>query len=113
MNSNENKGDTFLVMWDLYGLETLINVSENERQAMIAILKDDEPIRHRNPIQAMILRAQFNAQRDYEIYFFNSEISEEDIREMFEEDPQTIVDAIRRIGEKLYGKTSSRKQVIT
>lgn len=112
MNSNESKSDQYLIMWDMYGLETLINISANERENIVDILKE-EKVRHSNPIQYMILRAQTNIQRNYEIYVFNSEIPEDDIREMFEDDPQTIVNAIRKVGHKLYGKHSTKKQVIT
>jgi hypothetical protein len=112
MNSNENKGDNFLVMWDKYGLETLINISAQEREVIVAALKGEKIGGFRNPIQSMILRAQINMERNYEIYYFNSEIPEEDIRELFEEDPQVIVDAIRKIGGKLYGRSSSLNQVI-
>ncbi len=103
---------TFLVMWDCYGLETLIDVTAREQENIISVLRGD-PVRHTNPIQTMILRARFNSQRFYEIYYFNSEISEEEILDMFQHDAQTIVDAIRRIGESVYDGREKRQRVIT
>lgn len=102
----------FLVMWCNEGLETLIDVTTMEQQAVIAVLKG-EKIEHRNPIQYMILRAQVNPQRHYEIYVFESEFSEEEILDLFEDEPQTIVDAIRNVGNSLFSNRKTTKDVIT
>ena len=110
MNSNVT-GDRFLVMWCNEGLETLINITKNEQENIISVLKD-EGIRHANPIQYMILRARYNPQRHYEIYVFDSELGEEDIRSMFESNPQVIVDAIREIGHQLYSDRETKRPVI-
>jgi len=48
----------------------------------------------------------------YEIYLFDSEISESDIEEMFESSPQVIVDSIRNIGKKLFCNRATKKEVI-
>lgn len=102
----------FLVMWCNEGLEALINVTKHEKENMIAVLREERPL-HTNPIQYMILRAKFNQQRHYEIYAFESEIEEEDIRSLFEKTPQVIVDAIRSVGNKLYSDRKTTKDVIT
>lgn len=106
--------NTYLAMWDMYGLECLFNVTEWHKRTTWAILaekeKPDSP-----SIQMMILRAKTNSQRCYEIYSFNTEpnVSEESIREMFKTDPQGIVDIIRRQGEKIYSdRSETQKQVI-
>lgn len=104
--------DTYIVMWDMYGLESLVNVSEGERGAVVSVLKG-EKIEWRNPIQYMILRARFNSQRCYEIYSFTSEIPEDDIIQMFKSSPQIAADTIRRIGQKLYSDRTEKKAVIT
>jgi hypothetical protein len=98
-------------MWCTSGLETLINVTENERQIIVATLKD-EPIVHNNPMQMMILRARFNSQRHYEIYIFDSELAEQEILDLFEFTPQVIVDAIRRVGHELYSDRAPSDTVI-
>lgn len=104
--------DTYIAMWDMYGLEALINVSENEREVILSALKD-EKIEWRNPIQYMILRARFNSQRCYEIYSFTSEMPKEDIVQMFETSPQIAADTIRRLGNKIYSDRTVKKAVIT
>lgn len=113
MNSQEiTTVDTYIAMWDMYGLEALVNVSEGEREAVVSVLKG-EKVQWHNPIQYMILRARFNSQRCYEIYSFTSEIPEEDIIEMFKTAPQIAADTIRRLGNKIYSDRTEKMAVIT
>jgi hypothetical protein len=108
-------------MWDMNGLESLINVTQIEKEHaqwekenIFRILKEENetvkpaPV----PLEMMIMRAKFNSQRHYEIYTFDSELSEQDIRETFEDSPQVIVDAIRGIGYKFYSDRATQKAVI-
>jgi len=48
-----------------------------------------------------MLRARYNTQRHYEIYIVTATdgITAEDIRKMFETNPQMSADTIRRIGQ--------------
>jgi len=109
-------------MWDMTGLECLINVSKVEeeheqweKEKIWRILKEEnKTVKPANiPLDSMIMRARFNSQRCYEIYTFDSELSEKDIRETFESDPQVMVDAIRNVGHKFYSDRADKKtQVI-
>jgi len=108
-------------MWDMLGLECLINVTKIEKdheqwekENLWRILKDqDRTLKPANvPLDMMIMRARANSQRCYEIYAFDSELSEEDIRETFEDSPQVIVDAIRNIGHKFYSDRADKKQQV-
>ena len=109
-------------MWDMHGLESLINVSKIEKdhqqwekENIFRILKEDNAtIKPATvPLDMMILRARVNSQRHYEIYAFDSELSEEDIRETFEDSPQVMADAIRNVGHKFYSDRADKKtQVI-
>lgn len=103
----------YIVMWDCYGLESLINVTINEQENIVAVLKE-EKIRHSNPIQYMLLRARVNNQRNYEIYLFDSKMLNDEIEELFQTDTQMIVDIIREIGTVLFDgrDKSSKKKVI-
>lgn len=102
--------DTYIVVWDSLGLESLFNVTQMEKDCIVNILKE-KPVTYTNPIQHMILRAKFNPQRHYEIYAFESEVSEVSIREAFESTPQEMANTIREIGHKIYSdreKTENR-----
>ncbi len=62
------------------------------------------------------LRARYNSQRHYEIYIITAAagIDENDIRAMFEANPQTAADTIRRIGEKFHSdRLESNRIAIT
>lgn len=121
MRSSKKKTTRFVVMWDMLGLEALINVTKIEKEHeqwekenIFRILKEQDPTPRpaHVPLQMMILRAKTNSQRHYEIYAFDSELSEEDIRETFESDPQVIVDAIRNVGHKFYSDRANKKQQV-
>lgn len=112
MNSQKTV-DQFIVMWDMYGLESIVNVSEGERWAVVSALKG-EKIQWSNPIQYMILRARFNSQRHYEIYVFESEIDKDELIKLFKDNPQLMADTIRRIGQQLYSdRVVEKRKVIT
>ena len=121
MHSSKKKTTRFVVMWDMNGLESLINVSKIEKEHqqwekenIFRILKkDNTTLKPANvPLDMMILRARVNSQRHYEIYTFDSELSEQDIRETFENSPQVIADAIRNVGYKFYSDRATKSAVI-
>ena len=121
MRSSKKKTTRFVVMWDMTGLECLINVNrvekeheQWEKENIFRILKEDNTALRPAlvPLQMMIMRASANPQRHYEIYAFDSVIAETDIRETFETSPQVMVDAIRNVGYKFYSNRATQKAVI-
>ena len=95
----------FLVSWDCQGLEAVINITDYEKETTWATLKnEDPPVRLGSMVNHLMLRARADSQRHYEIYTMNVEegISDEDIRGMFESDPQGSADLIRDRGNKIY-----------
>ena len=101
----------FVVMWCNEGLEYVGDITaDNQRVTWEALQGRDSP-RHAlaNPFH-LRLRAQFNPQRHYEIYFVagSEGITEQDIRDMFVADPQGSADLIRSRGECFY---SNRAEV--
>lgn len=107
----KQKSSKFIAMWDMYGLEALINVTEIEQNNVVEVLKGNTP-KHSNPLHMMILRAKFNTQRHYEIYAFLSEIDEVSIVEQFKESPQFMAELIREKGEKIYSDRISKMDVL-
>ena len=121
MRSLKKKTTRFVVMWDMNGLECLLNVSKIEKEHkqwekenIFRILKEQNTaVKPAHvPLDMMILRARVNSQRHYEIYAFDSELSEQDIRETFEDSPQVMADAIRNVGYKFYSDRATKKAVI-
>lgn len=111
-------------MWDNQGLECIFNITEHmkeveahEKKVMWDILKDEnfkDVGRPKIPLQQMILRASFNSQRAYEIYEFNSTMTEQELRVEFENNPQPVVDWIRKNGHKVYSDyvKQDRKMIV-
>lgn len=104
----------FLAMWDCNGLECLFDITDMEHDAMIAGLKN-ETFKTPFSLGMMMMRARFNSQRSYEIYIFDTEddIDYNCVKDMFDNSPQTIVDAIRKNGNKLYSDYTAKQKVIS
>ena len=97
--------NTFLLSWDCQGIEAVVNVTEYEKEQVWAELKnEDGPAKWQSVVSHLMMRARANPQRHYEIYTMTVEegISEDDVREMFEQDPQGSADLIRDRGHKIY-----------
>ena len=105
----------FIVMWDCNGLEYIGDITADDQRMIVESLKGKESPRRAlaNP-HHLRLRAQFNPQRHYEIYFVTATtgITEADIRDMFEADPQTAADTIRRLGTVFYSDRATQKAAI-
>lgn len=120
----------FLVVWDMYGLESLLDIGQMEQQRqeaekmrMWTVLGDPES---RDPgnqqerrlsqqINMLIMRARTNSQRHYEIYIVHCDpdVREDQIRDMFEADPQSAAELIRLRGQQVYSDRLHREPVIT
>ena len=95
----------FLVSWDCQGLEAVINLTDYEKEATWATLKDEDTLTNLGSmVRHLMLRAQANPQRHYEIYTMTvaEGIADEDIRSMFDSDPQGSADLIRDRGNQIY-----------
>ena len=99
-------------MWDCNGLEAVEQLPD-PAETTFALLKGTKPPEYPN-IMHWRLRAQFNTQRHYEIYVFDTVkgITAEDICDMFEASPQTAADTIRRIGTVFYSDRQTQKAAI-
>ncbi len=112
----------YLVMWDQYGLEAIFDLrdwekkTENwEKATIFSKLKDEpHPESPKIPLKHMLLRAQVNRERAYEVYTFTAQkgISEKDIRELFKDNPQFIADWIRKNGSKVFSSYRGDKDVV-
>ena len=107
------KHNRFVVMWDCNGLEAVEQLPD-DAETTFALLKGVEPPKPQFNIMHWRLRAQFNTQRHYEIYVFETVkgITAEDIRDMFEASPQTAADTIREIGTVFHSDRQTQKAAI-
>jgi hypothetical protein len=105
----------FLIMWCNEDLECCIDVTEDQQRRMWQKLKGEPMSESAIPnYQHLLLRARYNSQRRYEIYSVEATdgITAEDIREMFEADPQSAADTIRRLGHCLHSDRAERHRVL-
>jgi len=122
MASNKKSVKNFIAMWDNTGLESIFDVDAEmaqrdayEKRKLWNILKDEKMLEYRPsiPLQSLILRARANSQRHYEIYQFTTDgIDMDDVKSMFEDNPQFIVDHIRKIGSKIYSDRLEQHRVV-
>lgn len=121
----------FILFWDCYGLESCVDITEDvergndfEKESLFERIKDPakEPrnshVANLNRMIHMLqLRAQFNPQRNYELYMVNTQdgITQEDIVQWFEDSPQAAADRCREIGVKLlsHREPNPERRVIT
>ena len=91
-------------MWDERGFETLKDCTKWERDTFLNTIAGKDLTPAPVNLQAMMMRARFNPQRAYEIWTFNTveEFDEEALWEIANENPQALVDLIRRNGKQLY-----------
>ena len=103
----------FVVMWCNEGLEYVGDVTAEQGAKTWAALKGEE-YRGMPNLLHMRLRAQYNSQRHYEIYFVEATdgITEDDIRDMFTASPQTAADTIREKGECFYSDRAEQDRTV-
>jgi hypothetical protein len=110
--------NAFIFSWDNLGIESIIPISQYEhveQQNLIRILSEKPTIK--NPlngvVRSLLLRAQFNPQRHYEIYAIDctEDMDEEFWRDQWQEYPQATAELIRERGHKLYSDRANTKQI--
>ena len=103
----------FVVMWDNRGLEFVGNYTDYAQDQMWATLQGKKSEKTFVNLMHLELRARYNTQRHYEIYLVNATegITADDIRAMFDADPQAAADIIREKGYKFYSDRADTKQV--
>ena len=106
---------TFILSWDQQGLESCINVTEHEMDRTFAVLSDQVPAGNVNAIiNAILLRARYNSQRHYEVYAIEAAegITQDDLAEMFEQDPQGSAELIRARGRCLHSDRNVKNKIL-
>lgn len=104
----------FLLSWDQLGLEAVVNVSDLEKEILWNTLQDKKSSNKiGQTVTHLMMRARYNPQRHYEIYSVTvaEGITEEDIREMFERDPQGSAELVRERGNKIFSDRVQLNQV--
>lgn len=105
----------FLIMWCNQGLECVVDITADEQRQIWEKLKGKPLTETAVPnVNHLILRARYNTQRHYEIYTVEAVegITADDIRDMFENSPQTAADTIRERGHCIHSDRASEDRVL-
>lgn len=126
--SKKKKYTTWLLSWDMFGLECAINVDyyeqghkDHEKNAIWETLKGNT-VKETDPgetfsriLHRVLLRARINSQRHYEVYTVTipSNITEDQIHEMFKNNAQSMADLVREKGTQHFSaRLATGKAVI-
>ncbi len=106
----------FVIMWCNEGLEGIVDITQLERAQLMQTLQGKD--RTNNDfmfLHHMTMRARMNPQRHYEIFLITAQegITSSDIKQMFENSPQTSAETIRKIGTELYSDRATKKPLIS
>lgn len=95
---------TYLIMWDCYGLEAVLDITKQVKQYTLSLLNNGKDLPSVPGFNSMLLRAQINSERMYEIYAIelDDQFDIDQIRELFETSPQEIVNLIREKGSQIF-----------
>lgn len=121
--------DILILSWDMTGIESVVSLKKiyddtdaEEKQQMIDILKSDKNPRKiitasnraSSILNALTMRARFNTQRHYEVYVIrvNESITEDDMRQMFDDNPQEMADLVREKGISVWSDRVPDNQTI-
>ena len=111
--------NAYLFSWDCTGVDAIIPITQYEDWLTVnafAVLegKSPSPSPLDSTLNAILLRARFNAQRFYEVYAVDCEpgITRDDWRDMWDTSPQQCADMIRLRGVCLYGKGMGSQQAV-
>ncbi len=109
----------WVVLFDNEGVDTLVPWGELAQEQMLATLSGGNSGDTTKPsliVSRMILRARFNQHRHPEVWGYNTEedIAYDDMRDLWEDNPQYMADLVRSKGEQFFGDKpgTKRKQVI-
>lgn len=112
----------YLVSWDNLGVEFFEEITEHHpdnwaKNHLFDSIKQSKKIEKNFSfsLQHLIMRAQMNSHRHYEIYVFTSkdDIGPDDISAWFKTDPQSFADWVRKNHSyKVYSNRKTTKDVI-
>ena len=104
----------WVVLFDNEGLDTLVPWSTIVEDRVMEKLSGGE-IKAANPnhiVSRMMLRARFNEHRHPEVWGYNTQedIDYEDMRSMWQANPQYMADLVRSKGDQLHGAKPGTKK---
>jgi hypothetical protein len=107
-------GNVFVFSFSREGFEAIVNLTAIDQEYVMAKMADETSPRDvSNILNMMVLRARYNEHRGMEVWLvkLDEEVSEEELLQMAEDDPQAAAN-LARMGECLYRKKATGREVI-
>lgn len=92
----------YLIAWDRYGIEVLYDLGQWEKRNMWAILSDEKLTAGVPNLKTMIQRGMQDKDRAFEIYIYETDYAEQQVRELFQYDVALAASMIRSRGDKIF-----------
>ena len=110
--------NAYLFMWNCHGIESIVPITQYEDQSKLYMWKilKGEPT-GKNPLDdildAMMLRARFNAERSYEVYAMDCEegITQADLFDLWDNSPQYAADLTREKGVCMFSNRNKHRPI--
>lgn len=106
--------NVFVFSFSREGFEAIVNLTILDQEYLMAKMAGEKlPQSPGSVINMMKLRAQFNQQREMEVWVLklDDSFTEEDLNEWAEKDPQAVAD-FARLGENVFGAKAKRQRVV-
>jgi len=106
--------NAFIFSWDQYGIESIIPITQYEnieKENIFRVLKNEKL--EKSPVNSivrnLVIRAQVNSQRHYEIYAVDCDpsLDQEFWQKQWADNPQFTAELILDHGEKIYSNRRS------
>lgn len=99
-----SKNRIYICMWDCNGFESITDFTDWNKQCFLDMMVGKEPSNPPVSLHALVLRAQYNPQRNPEIWSLTTteDLDEKTLWGYAEDDPQGLADLIRERGKCLY-----------
>ena len=101
-------------MWCCEGLEYVGDITQDRKDAVWSRLQNQDYHSRIPNLMHLELRARYNSQRFYEIYVVEvtEGITEQDLRDLFQQDPQAAADLIRARGVCIFGQGQGEQRAV-
>lgn len=116
------KSDSFIVMWGTPGLLALIggiseikrDIAQWEKDNLFNFVTESpvSPKPEIHSLKPLIQTAVLYPEKEFEIYEFNTRLTERHIRVMFIENPNEIISLIRKTGSEIYSSVRVKQKSI-
>lgn len=98
---NQDRSRVFIAMWCCDGFEVIADLTRWEKQTLLDNIAGKKPAQPPVNLYALTMRAQFNPQRNYEIWIITTteDLDEDVMWDYAQANPQALVDMIRERGK--------------